>query len=343
MDESLPGLREMRMFVAVYEKRSFTAAAEREFATQSGVSQHVKQIEESLGVQLFDRLNKTVEPTAAGNLFYQHCLEVLAASAKALLALDTFQSGLSGEVRFGLTPTLATYQLAPAYLRLTTQNPNASVAVIDAPSNMLIDMVRARELDFAIIPSISRPPPDLLTTVFAATPAFLVSSITHASSFVHGQAIELDKLAGLRLLAPDSREHAQWIGSALDVPPGPGPSYQLDAVLATLDVIRQSEWMAILPGLLFVHDIGADPSERDFRLNPFSGSGLTLELLLVRPPQLAPSPLTLAAIQAIQQVTEEHILLLRTLSPNFLLTAQARKDRQSHLVNVVAHRPLRAS
>lgn len=311
MNDVLPGLREMQMFVAVYETRSFTAAAAREFATQSGISQHIKQIEELLGVQLFDR-QKTVEPTAAGTLFYQHCLELLAANAKALLAIDTFECGLSGEVRFGVTPTLATHQLAPAYLRLMEQNPNASVAVIDAPSNMLIDMVRANELDFAIIPSILQPPPDLVTTVFAATPAFLVSSITHASGFEHGEVIELDKLAGLKLLAPDSREHAQWIGSQLDAPLNPGPYYQLDAVLATLDLIRQSEWMAILPGLLFVHDLSADPSERDFRLNPFSGSGLTLELLLVQPSRPTPAPLMLAAIHAIQQVTKDHIQLVST-------------------------------
>ena len=301
------------MFVAVYEERSFTAAAEREFATQSGVSQHVKQIEESLGVQLFDR-QKTVEPTAAGTLFYQHCLEVLAANSRALLALDTFETGLSGEVRFGLTPTLATCQLAPTYLRLTKQNPNASIAVIDAPSNMLIDMVRARELDFAIIPSISQPPPDLITTVFAATPGFLVSSITQFSGFRHGEAIKSDRLAGLKLLAPDSREHARWIGAQLDVLSGSNPCYQLGAVLATLDLIRQSKWMAILPGLLFVHDISADPSERDFRLNPFSGPGLTLELRLVQPPLPAPSPLTLAAIHTLQQVTQEHLMLLRNFT-----------------------------
>jgi len=301
------------MFVAVYEERSFTAAAAREFATQSGVSQHIKQIEESLGVQLLER-KKVVEPTAAGTLFYQHCLEVLAANDKALLTLDTFQSGLSGEVRFGLTPTLATHQLAPAYLRLATQHPNASVAVIDAPSNMLIDRVRARELDFAIIPSISQPPADLVATVFASTPAFLVSSITHGRGFVHGEAIERDQLTGLKLLAPDSREHAQWIGSQLEVTTGAGPCYQLDAVLATLDLIRQSEWTALLPGLLFVHDINADASERDFTLNPLSGAGLTLELLLLRPPQPEPSPLMLATVRALQQVTEEHHLLLRTFS-----------------------------
>lgn len=325
MDESLPGLREMRMFVAVYETRSFTAAAIREFATQSGVSQHVKQIEESLGAQLFNRQNKTVEPTSAGAVFYQHCVEVLAASSKALMSLDSFESGLSGEVRFGVSPILATHQLAPAYLRLTTQNPNASIAVIDAPSIMLIDMVRTRELDFAIIPSISQPPADLITTVFAATPGFLVSSSTHPSGFRHGEPVSFESLAGHKLLAPDSREHARWIGSRLDVLSRPGPCYQLGAVLATLDLIRQSEWMAILPGLLFVHDINADPLEQDFRLNPFSGPGLTLELRLVQAPQTTPSALALAAIQTIQQVTEEHLQLLRTfLSDNKPAASQTR-------------------
>ncbi|MDR0212281.1 MAG: LysR family transcriptional regulator [Pseudomonas putida] len=306
MSDSLPGLREIQMFVAVYETRSFTAAAAREFATQSGISQHIKQIEESLGVQLFDR-QKAVEPTAAGTLFYERCLQVLAANTKALQALDSFERGLGGEVRFGVTPTLATHQLAPAYLSLMERNPNASIAVIDAPSNMLIDMVRANELDFAIIPSISAPPADLNTTVFAATPAFLVSANNRSGGFEHGEVIDLDKLSGLKLLAPDSREHAQWIGTQVDPGSGPGPCYQLDAVLATLDLIRQSEWMAILPGLLFVHGFNSGPAERDFKLNPFSGAGLTLELLLVQPQRATPSPLMLEVIETIRGITEEHI------------------------------------
>ena len=324
MNDSLPGLREMQMFVAVYETRSFTAAATREFATQSGISQHVKQIEESLGVQLFDR-QKGVEPTAAGTRFYHRCLEVLAANAKAVTGLGPFEPGLSGEIRFGVTPTLATHQLAPAYLRLMAENPNASVAVIDAPSNMLIDMVRAGELDFAIIPSIAQLPADLVTSVFAATPAFLVSALTYRGGFEHGEVIELDRLAGLKLLEPNSGEHAQWIGTQLDAPSGARPCYQLDAVLATLDLIRQSDWMAILPGLLFVHDFSADPAERDFRLNPFSGAGLMLELLLVHPARPAPSRLMLATISTIQQVTEEHIQLLAAFQAGEDLVAEQRR------------------
>ena len=48
-------LRDMRLFVAAYEERSFTAAARRENATQSGVSQHIRKLEGALGVHLFRR------------------------------------------------------------------------------------------------------------------------------------------------------------------------------------------------------------------------------------------------------------------------------------------------
>ena len=49
------GLRSIQVFVATYEERSFTAAARREHATQSGVSQHIRKLEDRLGVKLFAR------------------------------------------------------------------------------------------------------------------------------------------------------------------------------------------------------------------------------------------------------------------------------------------------
>jgi LysR family transcriptional regulator, nitrogen assimilation regulatory protein len=63
MSESL---RDMRLFVAVYEERSFTAAAAREKSTQPGVSQHIRKLEDRLGVKLFAR-EGAVLPTPAGD------------------------------------------------------------------------------------------------------------------------------------------------------------------------------------------------------------------------------------------------------------------------------------
>ena len=96
-------LRQIRSFVAVCEAASFTAAAEREGATQSGISQHIKQLEAELGVSLLVRDGRTVEPTQAGRLYYAECVDVLK-------RLDAAQQGvavraLHGKVRIGLMPT----------------------------------------------------------------------------------------------------------------------------------------------------------------------------------------------------------------------------------------------
>ena len=62
-------LRQLKSFVAVYETGSFTAAAEREGATQSGMSQHIKQLETELSVTLLERDGREVTPTPAGTLY----------------------------------------------------------------------------------------------------------------------------------------------------------------------------------------------------------------------------------------------------------------------------------
>src|SRR5437660_11758508 len=105
-------LRQIRSFVAVCEAASFTAAAEREGATQSGISQHIKQLEAELGVSLLTRDGRTVEPTQAGRLYYAECVDVLK-------RLDAAQQGvavkaLHGKVRVGLMPTFTRAVLAPA-------------------------------------------------------------------------------------------------------------------------------------------------------------------------------------------------------------------------------------
>jgi LysR family nitrogen assimilation transcriptional regulator len=64
-------LRQIRAVIAVCEEGSFTRAAERENATQSGISQHVAAVERTLGVQLFERSTGSVTPTPAGLRYYK--------------------------------------------------------------------------------------------------------------------------------------------------------------------------------------------------------------------------------------------------------------------------------
>src|SRR5437870_1522143 len=103
MSESL---RDLRLFVAAYEEGSFTAAAARENATQSGVSQHMHKLEAGFGIQLFIRGAGSIIPTPAGDIYYRHCIEILRAFQTSKNEMEKFRKGLSGEVVVGLMPTL---------------------------------------------------------------------------------------------------------------------------------------------------------------------------------------------------------------------------------------------
>jgi LysR family transcriptional regulator, nitrogen assimilation regulatory protein len=86
-------LRDIKLFVAVYEERSFTAAATRENATQSGVSQHIRKLEDGFRVKLFIRGTGGVVPTPAADCYYNHCIDVLRAHGAAGRAVRVFGLG----------------------------------------------------------------------------------------------------------------------------------------------------------------------------------------------------------------------------------------------------------
>ena len=107
-------LRQIRAIIAVCEEGSFTRAAARENATQSGISQHVAAAERTLGVKLFERSAAGVKPTPAGQRYYKRCIEAVGQLANASEEVRGFASRVSGDLRIGLIPTLTRAALAPA-------------------------------------------------------------------------------------------------------------------------------------------------------------------------------------------------------------------------------------
>src|SRR5882757_7174578 len=102
----LPKLMHVRLFVAVYEEGSFTAAASREGLGQSGVSAHVRQLEAQLGVQLFAR-DRTIVPTPAGHAYYRQCVQLLRTHAAACNAVGRRRTEqASSTLRIGMIPTM---------------------------------------------------------------------------------------------------------------------------------------------------------------------------------------------------------------------------------------------
>src|SRR5579883_2341450 len=98
-------LRQIRAVIAVCEEGSFTRAAERENATQSGISQHVAAVERALGIKLFER-------SPAGLRYYKRCVEAVGLLETAREEARGVGGLVSGDLRIGLMPTFTRAVLA---------------------------------------------------------------------------------------------------------------------------------------------------------------------------------------------------------------------------------------
>ncbi|NNM70960.1 LysR family transcriptional regulator [Enterovirga aerilata] len=290
-------LQDIRLFVAAYEERSFTAAAQRENATQSGVSQHIRKLEERFRLSLFSRDKGRVCPTPAGDSYYRACLDVLRAHDAATKAVQGFVGGLEGELVVGLMPTMTRCVLAPALARFTEAHPNAAIRVVEGYSAALTQHVQAAELDFAIVPGTAGIA-GVKSRLFTRTPEVLVASVRHAGRR-NGEPVRTRELGPLRLVVP-SRANTRRLsiesyfasnGIAIE------RLLELDAMLGTLDLVGRSEWVAVLPGIM----MAADPEPGMHVINPLADPPLTLDLVLIEPARRILSPLASAFLGLLQE------------------------------------------
>ena len=116
----MASLRQLNSLIAVYEEGSFTAASERENATQSGISQHISAIEKELGINLFTRNSNGVIPTTICHGFYKKSVEAIRTLKTAEQEAMNAGKGLSGKVNAGLMPTFTRAALAPVLKSIST-------------------------------------------------------------------------------------------------------------------------------------------------------------------------------------------------------------------------------
>jgi len=292
-------LRDIRLFVAAYEERSFTAAAERENATQSGVSQHIRKLEGALGVALFSRDKAQIVPTPAGDGYYLRCVEVLRSHEAATRTARGYARGLTDEIVVGLMPTMTRFTLAPALARFTEVHPGAPVRIVEAYSGALTPRVRAGELDFAIVPAFSGMP-GLKSRLYMRTPEVLVASTP--GTIVHGRPVRLADVSPLRLVLPTKANTRRGLietycgsnGVTID------RILELDSMLGTLDFVARTSWMTILPGLLMAVDLPGS----ELLVAPISDPEFTLDLVLIEPSRKPMSPAATAFLEILEEESQ---------------------------------------
>jgi len=249
-------LRQIRAVIAVCEERSFTRAAARENATQSGISQHIAAVERALGVALFWRSTAGVTPTTAGTRYYRRCVDAVGALEAAGEEMRTLAGRVSGPLRVGLMPTFTRAALAPALKDYVRQHPDVTLRIVEGYSGLLTDMVLAEELDFAVVPGFEGRT-GLKSRLLARDREMLLSG--KARGLKPLKAVRLANFSPLKLVMPGLQNvrrrnldtYFQTNGITVT------ELIEMDAMTGTLEFVAASDWVTVLPSLICVNDIAA--------------------------------------------------------------------------------------
>jgi LysR family transcriptional regulator for bpeEF and oprC len=137
----------LQTFVSVVRARNFTSAADTLGVTPSAVSKQISGLEERLGVRLLNRTTRSVSPTEAGQMFYQHCENILESITEAEKLVTDFDVTPRGRLRITAMSNFGRRELARIFTDFAQQYPDISfdLHISDRP----LDIVK-EGYDFAL-------------------------------------------------------------------------------------------------------------------------------------------------------------------------------------------------
>ncbi len=144
-------LRQLELFIAVAETKSFSRGAEMIALTQSTVSQHIAALERETSTKLLDRTSKGIFLTPGGKVFLQHARLVLAEKEVLKQAMDSLHGLQKTTLNLGASNIPANY-LIPCFLpELNQQHPGISLTMKIGDSNEIHEKLKSGQLELGIV------------------------------------------------------------------------------------------------------------------------------------------------------------------------------------------------
>lgn len=142
-------LRQLKYFVMSAEYLNFSEAAKHLYITQSTLSQQIKQLENELGFPLFLRNSRHIILTEAGEEFLPFAQKTIQDAEDGVQRLFDLQNVKAGTLRVGVTYSLSSV-LTEGLLRFMRQYPNVKLEICYETVNRLLELLKARKLDFVL-------------------------------------------------------------------------------------------------------------------------------------------------------------------------------------------------
>ncbi len=192
-------VRQLRYFVSVVEKGSFTRASEALGITQPSLGFQIRKIEEELKVQVLVRNSRGVQLTEPGRILYERGKRIIADMDDLRRSLSDLSEEPHGPVSLGITPSLADRILVPLIKQVRSSLPAIDLNVTEDMSQNLIDLLEVGRLDLALVFN-AVPARGLSVRKLAEDTVFLVYRT--GSEVADYSPVSFEDMAGFPLVLP---------------------------------------------------------------------------------------------------------------------------------------------
>ena len=249
-------LRHLRHFVAVFERRGLSKAADAIPLSQPALTRSIKTLEDRLGVELFERHARGARPTPAGERLYHHAKSILAECARA--KRDALQpvGEIAGVVSIGIGALFASRIFDDMIGRFCRKHPKMRVEVHQGYFEELINLLDLGQIEVAFVnfPLLSLP----------ESMEFEPLLTLHTSVFVSREHVMAKRpqprMVDLRdyLWASVNQPHAVEVLDTLFLAEGvtaPRPAVQANSLTLIKSLILSAKFIGLLPDHLFIHEL----------------------------------------------------------------------------------------
>ena len=253
-------LRHIRYLAAVAEHHNFTRAAEALHVSQPTLSQQIKQLENSLHVQLLDRSGRTVRLTDAGETFLRYTQRALRELDAGTRAIHDVQDLSRGSLRLAMTPTFTAYLIGPLVERFGTRYPGITVDLQEMTQDRMEVALAEDTLDLGIAFTEVRSSEIETQALFVETLGLVVGNNHPRAGTQAPMTLRELEQQELVLLSSDfaTRRHIDLHFREHGV--APRIAIEVNSVSAIMEIIRRGQLATMLPEAIAREQHGLNPA-----------------------------------------------------------------------------------
>ena len=294
--------RRLRQFLAIYDCGSLGQAAEELHITQPALSKSLRQLEDEMGVPLFERVPSGVVPTVYGEALSGHIRIIESEFRNAEAEIASLQGATKGHLYIGVGPSMAPHVVPNVALRLSRQKPGITMTIVEGLSEDHLLALRRGELDLAVG---TWPPVNEKTLASEAVLVDRVSVIAGAGHPLAGMrnCQLVDLLEYPWVLPPHSqrwRNHLDeiFLKRGLELP---DPSMTTNSPTLLRSVLLGNRYLSFLPQLCVQDDL----AEGRIITLPVEGVDETVDVNLTYRKRTVVSPICHAFVEILREMGKE--------------------------------------